>query len=98
MELNPFFTDQKLFIGYCKRLTMEYINKNLSIESTPSAYEICVVDSSSALNNYKALIKTSLNDDVFEFIYNDAGHYIQANIYKKSDCFEKKLKLRKGFI
>lgn len=83
------------YIGYAKKSVTEYVDSHLDRTDEPPAFEVYVVWFTKVLDNWKALLSTTLPDGMYyELTYNGVKEELYFDAYKK---FENRvLKLENG--
>ena len=72
------------YIGFAKKAVTEYVDSYLDKTDEPPAFEVYVVWFTKALDNWKALLSTTLPDGMYyELTYNGAKDELYFDAYKK---------------
>ena len=80
------------FIGLCKDTVKKYIDNHLDKSDAIPVYEVFVVWYCKTLQNWKALVSSTLNDGMYyELTLNGDKEELYLDAYKKFD--NKKIKL-----
>jgi hypothetical protein len=73
---------EKLFVFYCKKEIIEYTLKQYNVHITEA--DVFVVWQCKALQNFKALLTTSIEDNMYyEITYNGNTQELYVDAYKK---------------
>lgn len=74
----------KTFIELCKKVVQEYVYDHLDITDRTPFYEVYIVWYCKTLQNWKALVSTTLNDGMYyELTLNGDKHELYLDAYKK---------------
>lgn len=74
----------KTFIELCKKVVQEYVYDHLDITDRTPFYEVYIVWYCKTLQNWKALVSTTLDDGMYyELTLNGDKHELYLDAYKK---------------